>query len=117
MELFWRFTDDPDDQGLRTGSFTVVPGNFMDCDLAFPNYQKELFRRENYVTYTGFPLPFKLRPSWSPSESQIFEPLLRAFGTDWSAMATYMESKTPNMVGLQAWIPRHDIGSGLIQSA
>src|SRR5690606_4897764 len=36
---------------------------------------------------------------WSVSEITEFPALLRAFGTDWTAIANHMGSKTPVMVG------------------
>ena len=35
---------------------------------------------------------------WSVAESQDFPQLLRSFGTDWSAIAGHMQTKTPTMV-------------------
>ncbi|KAK4197929.1 hypothetical protein QBC40DRAFT_99248 [Triangularia verruculosa] len=35
---------------------------------------------------------------WSVSESNDFPGLLRAFGTDWNAIAAHMQTKTPTMV-------------------
>lgn len=35
---------------------------------------------------------------WSVAESQDFPQLLRSFGTDWTAIANHMQTKTPTMV-------------------
>lgn len=91
------------------------PINIAETQMP-PQLRPELLRQEQVQpgTSSSVPPPVERTPApsgrargstnassyWSVAESENFPGYLKAFGSDWSAIASYMETKTPVMVSV-----------------